>query len=155
MGQVYSAVFRTNNGAKSFEGEFLCQTGSRTDFLLNHVDPLSIHVPRFNMLKNDPCNAKKKWCEHNGDWSRFNKSVKAEGNNRTRRWQVLIPSYTGASWDKITGTGATAISLALSLCRHVDVFGYGLFHGEATDFRYIHWYDETPFWRNQGHAMID
>jgi len=65
-----------------------------------------------------------------------------------------------------SGSGSSMYVLAMSLCRHVDIFGFGIFRGgpEANhgaggiveDIRYAHFYDSHPHhWKDGGHQIME
>ena len=56
-----------------------------------------------------------------------------------------------------SGSGSTALVVALSACRHVDFFGFGVFQGNSKDFddfRYLHFYQDIPSAASSGGAQV-
>jgi len=43
----------------------------------------------------------------------------------------------------------------MSLCRHIDIFGYGIFSDGTNDIRYTHFYDARPQWPKSGHQIME
>ena len=66
---------------------------------------------------------------------------------RTKNYGVRLPSRRVAQGRGLgSGSGSTAVAIAMSLCEHVDAFGFGVFRDNATarDYRYLHFYQRTP-----------
>ena len=90
-------------------------------------------------------------------------SARRRLQNQTRR---LLPTGTPRKIDRIpyrrfpglylptrqvtdrllgSGSGSTALVVALTVCRHVDLFGFGVFRSDdPADFRYLHFYQSSP-----------
>lgn len=134
----YTAVFRSNLAATPGFG---CRTGTRTDFMVNYPGPPhSVFIPK----------------KVRADGTAFAESYTSLRThlrrNNKRRFPVLVPSAAGLSRGAGAGTGTSALAFAISLCEHIDIYGYGAFADEA-DIKYAHFYDRTPF--NWGHLIFE
>ncbi|KAJ8600762.1 hypothetical protein CTAYLR_006100 [Chrysophaeum taylorii] len=59
--------------------------------------------------------------------------------------RVYLPTRQVSSRALGSGSGSTALGVALAACTHVDAFAFGVFRGNAShDFRYMHFYQATP-----------
>ncbi|KAJ8600382.1 hypothetical protein CTAYLR_000731 [Chrysophaeum taylorii] len=131
---AYDAVFRVNHvvlAPRIMEAQ-ACAVGSRTDFVINYV-PVGNFSSESVALR-----------------SRAGRTVMKREDRvpvaRAYDLPVLLPTPEALSRGIGSGTGTTALGLAVSLCRATDFFGFGLYKRSqtTTDFRYLHYYDPTP-----------
>jgi len=145
----YSAIFRVNDGDYK-DNMKPCKAGTRTDFHVDFRRNQSKGETRW-LLRAPPCSIIVPTIIHSTDLPHLVNEIRRKS---PRMWKVLLPNAVGHSWGQGSGSGAIAQAVALSLCRSVDVFGYGLFKGEGNDLRYIHHYDKIPTFPMSGHEVM-
>jgi len=85
--------------------------------------------------------------QRRGDYVKSNCIRKFNDRYPKSEWpSIYVPSKLAASRVLGSGSGSTALAIALTMCHSVDLFGFGVFKGKKNfDFRYLHYYQEKPY----------
>ena len=120
-----------------------CRAGIRTDFVVNvdpSKDPKSGDIIRKNKIRLIP-----------------KSQARYESYTKQKDLEVYLPSAEVLERGMGAGSGSTALVVAISLCRRVDMLGFGVFvsNDSKPSAHYLHFYDKQIRDHDHGHINIE